>query len=350
MYSKVTPKFKSELFKLINDSSKILITGHMSPDDDAISATTSVKYALDKLFPQKEIEVVFSGEKIERFSYFESIVSFSFVSDISDIFNNYDLIICLDGGQYYRFTKNPEILQASKAQKISIDHHQTPQDKFDLALQIPQASSTSELVYTLFKEKEILDKNFAELILLGILGDTGTFNYIKPNQSGILLVVKKLLDISKIEIQDFKAKYSLYEKNDFEINKELLKNSKFCHVDGWPDFQVAYLTREYIKSNGYGDKDLDSASNIFVSIYLRLVRGYPWGFTIRPLEDGSCKLSFCSLPGSVSVRLLAEKMQIGGGHDRAAGASFKNMGVEISPVDIIDKIKDYLKNNKPDLV
>ena len=118
----------------------------------------------------------------------------------------------------------------SNAIKICLDHHASPTDKFDLHLQKPLASSSSELIFQLIPHGTKLDLPLCECILLGILGDTGTFNYIRPNQYGILSIVKTILEASHIEIQEFKSRYMLMSKKVFFIIQEFIKNSQFLSI------------------------------------------------------------------------------------------------------------------------
>ena len=350
IYKSLTPTFRKQFFDLISQSKNTLITAHFSPDDDAIGSTLALKYLLSKKYPKKNIQVAFTGNPIDRFSVFTGYSEIKFVKDIANIIDNYDTLVFLDGSQYPRFSNLTEKIVNSNAIKICLDHHASPTDKFDLHLQKPLASSSSELIFQLIPHGTKLDLPLCECILLGILGDTGTFNYIRPNQYGILSIVKTILEASHIEIQEFKSRYMLMSKKVFFIIQEFIKNSQFLSIKNWPDFQVSYISREFIKENELTDDDVSEANNIFISNYLRLIEGYPWGISFKPHSDGGCTLSLRSLPACVSVRDIVEKIGIGGGHDRAAGGKIKYVNKEINPQDAIKQISDWLKKNKPVII
>lgn len=351
IYKSISPKFLEFFFKYTKDAKRILITGHMSPDDDAIGSTLALKHLLSKLYPTKKIDIAFSGYPSDRFACFEGYNLIQFNQDITLDIKNYQLLICLDGGQYSRFTLKPELLKSFNFPKICIDHHGTETDIFSLAVQVTNSTSTSELIYKMASKKIGLDMQLCETVLLGLLGDTGTFNYIKPDQYHIFDIVKKILTFSQINIQEFKSRYMMINPESFEVIRELMKNSQFLTIKGWPDFQISFLTRDYISETKYSDSQISEGSDIFVGQYLRLIKGHNWGFVIRPHSDGSCRLSLRSLPGSVNVRDLVEKMGIGGGHDRASGGKLQFTDEPIlDPIKALKIMTDWMQKNKPVLV
>ena len=49
----------------------------------------------------------------------------------------------------------------------------------------------------------------------------------------------------------------------------------------------------------------------------------------------------------MNVREVAEQMGIGGGHDRAAGGTFREGGKVLDSKECLDKILDWLNENEP---
>lgn len=343
IYTSINKKFSESFFSFTEKANKILISSHISPDDDAIGSALGLQSLLRKLYPKKQVDIAISGYPSDRFSCFEGYDSITFNQDISQLVNNYKLLILLDGNEYQRFSSFPEILKATNVPKICLDHHSSHADNFSLYLQNTKAASTSDLIFKLAEKKISLDIIFCESILLGILGDTGTFNYIKPGQYYLFDIVKKILIASQINIQEFKSKYMSIQPESFEVIKELTKNSQYIAVKNWPDLQVSYLTKEFVDNNRYDDSQISEGSNIFVSQYIRQIKNYTWGFVITPRSDKTCHFSFRSLPGSINVRDLVERMGIGGGHDRASGAK---LSIE-DPKKALDFIIDWMNNNLP---
>ena len=227
----------------------------------------------------------------------------------------------LDGSQYGRFSDKPEELKIKAKKTICIDHHNSPIDNFTLNLIVPSISSNAELIYLSLYQGEEIDKDLAEILMLGILGDTGDFLYLNSQQTNTLTIAKKLMEISKIDIQEFKSRYSSISKRVFSIIQELISNTQYHEVRSWPKFQSSFFSKELKKREKYTDNEIREARHIYMSHYLRLIDGYTWGFVITPKSNNTFDISLRSLPKSVNVREMMEKMGIGGGHDRASGGT-----------------------------
>jgi len=182
--------------------------------------------------------------------------------------------------------------------------------------------------------------------MLGILGDTGNFAYLQPSQTNTLTIVKRLMEVGKIGIQEFQSRYQSISKNTLTIVQELLKNTSFYKIKGWPNFQVTFLTREFAQKND--DDEISEASHLYMTHYLGLVKGHKWGFVITPKSNGAYRISLRSLPKSVNVSNIVGRMGIGGGHDHAAGGTFpaKNKKAK-SASNCFNDMLDWFKKHKP---
>ncbi len=343
-FSALDPQFTLEFFNLTDQAQSIAITGHKSPDEDSIASTLSVYNLLKDKYPEKKITPACPGKPELRFKPFKNFQDIQFVPEMTDIIKDIDLLIMVDGSQFGRFSENPDLLKSLSKKTICIDHHSSPIDSFDLSLVIPTFSSNSELIYrTLFEETHI-DKETAEVFLLGILGDTGNFTYLKPYQTDTLLTAKTLMNIAQVEIQEFQSRYRSISKQAFAIIQELIKNTQYKEIKGWPAFQISYLSKDFFITNKLEDNEVSESSHIYTSHYLRIITGYPWGFIITPRSNGQFNISLRSLPKCVSVRIMMEDMGKGGGHDRAAGGTFKD---KASSEECITEIIAWTKDHQP---
>lgn len=348
-YSQLSSEFTSKFFGLVNQANKIIITAHESPDEDSIASVLSVYDILSHRYPKKNIRIIYSSEPEDKFRIFKNYDKIEFVTDLADEISGTDLLILLDGSQFSRFTKQPEKIKAI-LNTICIDHHSSPIDEFTLSLVSPTYPSCSEIIYLALCSTLQVSKELAEIFMLGILGDTGNFTYLKPHQTDTLATAKKLLEISKIEIQEFQSRYRTISKRVFDVLQELIKNTNYSSANDWPNFQYASVERDFKDKGGYADSDISEASHIYMSHYLRTIEDYPWGFVITPKLNGDCGVSGRSLPKSVSVRDMMERMKLGGGHDRAAGGTFKKVGDDVNVKDCVGKVLSWIKNNKPVII
>lgn len=348
-YPQPSPEFSSKFFDLVEKSDKVVITAHESPDDDSIASVLSVFDILTTKYPNKNIRIVYSSEPEDKFNIFKNYEKIEFVSDLAEEIKDTDLLIMLDGSQFSRFSKQPEKLKTIP-NTICIDHHSSPIDEFTLSLVAPTYPSCSEIIYLALCSDFEISKELAEIFMLGILGDTGNFTYLKPHQTETLATAKKLLEISKIEIQEFQSRYRTISKRSFLVIQELIKNTHYFSARDWPDFQYSYLDRDFTENGMYTDNEISEGSHIYMSHYLRMIEDHPWGFVITPKINGDCGISGRSLPKSVSVRDLMERMKLGGGHDRAAGGTFKKINGDVDVKESVKKVSDFIKENKPAII
>lgn len=334
--------FRDAFYSTVAGAQHIAITAHISPDDDSIASVLSVYTILTKKFPEKRIRVIYTGEPVARYASFMHFDDIIFSSDNTNVLDGADLLVLLDCSKFSRSSQFPELL-ASVPTSICIDHHASPADEFSVALIDSSFSSNAELIYTALDAEQELDGPLAELFLLGILGDTGNLTHIAPHQTGVFPIVKRLVDIAQVRIDTFLSRFKTIPKSIIPILQELVQNTTFETIEGWPPVQYSTLARVSIESRNYSDEDISAAAHIYLSQYLPRIQGQSWGFVVTPRTDGSCRMSSRSLQGSVNVRVFHEQMGVGGGHDRASGAYIS----ESDPSVWVEEVKAWMQKNQP---
>lgn len=343
--SEITEEFKSSFDDIVKKSNSIKITSHFSPDDDSISSVLAVYYYLIEILKidKDKVKIIYTGEKNEKWSslkYFENI---EFVDDIFNYSTDNDLLILLDGGGYKRFSRKDEMLNFS-GKTICIDHHPVPSNQFDLHLVAKQYTSTSEIIYRLFYQNiTSLEKDLCEIILLGLIGDTGSFRYVNKSNCGVYGIAERLISDGDINMDAFSNRFQKISKRIYQLLIKIMSNSEIKSIKNWPDFVFGTVDINYCIENMYTDNEISEASSLFTS-YLRSVENVDWGMIITPrLHDNTHSVSFRSSPGSVVTREIGEKMGIGGGHDRASGGKLLTNNTKKAAKSIFD----WMKKNKP---
>ena len=327
---------------IIASSGRILITSHMRPDDDSISSVLAMYYYLTETLGKARVDIIYSGEIQQRWNYFKSFEKIHSTDDIASRIDQYDVILCLDGSQFSRFSSSPQKIIESPVKKICIDHHASPVDTFDTAYIDSDRTSCAEVVYQLFFEKaERLEPATCETLLLGIMGDTGTFKFIKPEQSSVFQIVERLVHEGNINIQLLKSRYEGFSQKAFQLIQKLVNNSSIIHIQGVPDFLNSHIDSEEIEKEGYTGLEANEAAHIFIHMFGLSIHGVSWGMVLYPLGQ-SIKVSMRSRPESTNVRIIAEGMGRGGGHDRAAGMTFTGMDPVNGMEQTIEEIRGYL--------
>lgn len=338
-------KFRERLIERIKKSKRILISSHMNPDDDSISSVLAMRYFIvSKIDKNIDLDIFYTGEIPDRWDYFLGFDKIKTTSDISDIASNYDLIILLDSGNYVAFSKKSDLFEAYSDKTICIDHHGSIPSKFSDSFIDSSKSSCAELIYELlFQDEKKLNNDICNILILGILGDTGNFRYIKSTQTSVFSVASRLVKEGDIDIQLLKSKYQYFQKESFIVFKQLVKNAEIQNLEGLPDFLTSYVSFKFINKHRPSDLSFSEAKSMFVDNYTRSLKGISWGFVLYPSSGNRIKVSMRSLPESINVRELGEKLTqlipdtTSGGHDYAAGMVFNNVDSEKK------RVQDYLK-------
>lgn len=344
-FSEITDEFKEKFKELVEKVEDIVITGHQPPDDDSIASVLALYHFLKREYPDKKLRLIQEGEKPENLSIFSGFKEIQFVDDLTENIGGCDLLIVVDGCQWSRFTDSVEKLKNEKLKSICIDHHDSPPDDFDLSLIITDSPSAVEIIYWLFFAEGEIKKETAEIFMLGILGDTGNFKYVTPKNIKTFDITKNLLPVIGMNIEKFQSRYIKISQTEFSVCRELMKNTRFKKIKKWPKVQYSFLPRKFVEDNKFSDNEVRKGYHLYIDNYLRVIEGYQWGFLISAL-NGRFSISLRSLPGSVSVRKIMEDIEIGGGHDRAAGGSYSFDNKQTAK-DCINEIFKYMKTNPP---
>ena len=210
---------------------------------------------------------------------------------------------------------------------MCIDHHVSNASFADENYIIPDASSTSELVYNLL-DKEKITTEIAECLYLGIVHDTGVFQYSCTSPTTMEIAADLMRKgIRSNEIIDKTFYEKTYAQNQI-LGRALLES--FLFMDG--KCIVAVVSKKMMDFYGVGGKDLDGIIN-----QLRNTKGVECAIFLYELETLTYKVSMRS-GGAVDVAKIAQLFG-GGGHVRAAGCTMKG-----TPHDVINNLSAQIEN------
>ncbi|MFY0599488.1 MAG: bifunctional oligoribonuclease/PAP phosphatase NrnA [Cyclobacteriaceae bacterium] len=305
----------SELKGFLSTQRNIVITTHASPDADALGSSLGLYHFLRNR--GHEVTVVTPTEYPEFLKWMEGndtvlVNSKDTIEDIRKMMNETDLICCLDFSGLNRIKNLGEIVGASKAKKLLVDHHLNPEHFADFELWDQKAAATAELIYDLIHlmdgGKEI-NVAIAESLYAGIMTDTGSFKH-SSTSAKIHRIVADLIDIGA-DIN--KVSRNIYDNNSvdrlrfigFSLAEKLTVETKM---------HIAYfiITAEEHKRFNLKSGDTEGLVNYALSI-----KGINVAAIIME-RDGEVKMSFRSV-GDYAVNDFAAKHFDGGGHKNAAG-------------------------------
>jgi nanoRNase/pAp phosphatase (c-di-AMP/oligoRNAs hydrolase) len=316
----------AEIVSSLKSASRILVTTHIRPDADAIGGLLGFNSWLKSQNSAAEVKLAVTGSKDPSWDFLKGIEQVNWVKDVAFEVEDFELVVFLDGNTWDRFSYQE--LDAEWTEKLAaktticLDHHPEPaQSQFKLQLIDTNRTAVAELIaqYFFIDQGLQFDKQTAEYLLLGIIGDTGQFAYVSPERAEVFNVTAKLVAEGKLDVQTLLLKTQTMPGSIIPLMEELLKNSTNVdlEVGGQPaSFSYSYLGSKFLDK--YDRDHLRLAKDVYQGVFLRKIEGYGWGFVVTPVTEDEFSVSLRSVPGQVNVRLIAEQRD-GGGHNLAAG-------------------------------
>jgi bifunctional oligoribonuclease and PAP phosphatase NrnA len=159
-----------------------VITTHHKPDADALGSSLGLYHFLKAMgIASTVVSPTDYGDFLKWMPEEQSVVNFEAdEARGTQLVLDADFVFCLDFNALKRIHKMGDVVAASKAQKVMIDHHLEPESFADFRLWTTKTSSTCELIYdfiVLLNETEKLNADIASCLYAGIMTDTGNFRH-----------------------------------------------------------------------------------------------------------------------------------------------------------------------------
>jgi len=307
---------KIVLNDILKGKSRIALGGHVRPDGDCVGSCMGLYLYLKDEYPQISTDV-YLEEVPEAYRMIKGTDEVKSQIADGDI---YDLFICLDCGDAQRLGFSGPLFENAK-ETVCIDHHISNEAFADHNYIVPDASSTSELVYTLLDDGKI-SKAAAEALYMGIAHDTGVFQYSCTSPETMETAANLMRKgINGSEIIDKTYYEKTYIQNQI-LGRALLESmlimDKKCIVS-----VIRQKSMEFFQAE---PSDLEG-----IVSQLRQTKGVEVAIFLHEISPQKFKVSLRS-KGKVDVSEIA-KYYGGGGHVRAAGVT-----MEGSSHDVINNI------------
>ncbi|MFS0689122.1 bifunctional oligoribonuclease/PAP phosphatase NrnA [Sporosarcina sp. 179-K 8C2 HS] len=291
---------KRQIIDTIEQYETIIIHRHVRPDPDAYGSQVGMKELLTTNYPEKKVYAVGTHDDMLTYLATQDVIA-------PDDYKN-ALVIVTDTGNTERidseFYEKADFL-------IKIDHHPNVDPYGDMRWVDTDASSTSEMIYLLFKEGEEhygwkMSDACARLLFAGIVGDTGRFLF--PSAT-----------VRTFEIASGLIKYDFNRTKLFAEMYE--EDRRLLHLKGYiyQQFTIDENGAAFIKIDKSILKKFDVTASETSQLVGALgdVKGIcAWVIFVE--EDDQIRVRFRS-KGPVINQLAAE--YDGGGHPLASGAS-----------------------------
>ncbi len=292
--------FKKEILESIKEFDTIIIHRHVRPDPDAYGSQSGLAEIIRSTYPKKSVYVVGEADPSLRF-----LAELDQIED--ETFEGALVIVCDTANQEricdQRYTKGKKV--------IKIDHHPNHDPYGDITWVNTDASSTSEMIYELFRygKKEyglVLSNEGARLLFAGIVGDTGRFLF--PSASATTFqyaseLVKYNFDRTALYDNLYNTKHSIAKLKGYILQNFTVSSNGLSTIK---------ITKETLQEFGLTSRETSQLVGVLGDIEGIIA----WVFFIE--EEDAIRVRLRSR-GPI-INIVAQKYN-GGGHPLASGAT-----------------------------
>ena len=315
MTATVTEAKISRFESMLEASSRIAVVTHTRPDGDAVGSASAIvcllrgrgkdaALLLPDGYPDNLAFVI--GETCEGHVMLCDRDSESVRAWITGS----DLVIGLDFSTFGRAEGMQETLRTSRAAKILIDHHISPEEEdFDLVFSETEISSTCELLFDILVSTSEAGGDASKLpmpvlraLLTGMTTDTNNFaNSVFPST---FEMASRMLEAGVDRDGILAELYNRNRENRLRMTGHLLKDNMRIFPNGVSCIVVRRADIEEYDMKYMGGLP-DHIDKVRMSIFLRE-------------DEGFFRVSIRSKRGTSAFRLASTRFH-GGGHEQAAG-------------------------------
>ena len=313
----LTEQEAATLREMIAASQRIVICCHKSPDGDAVGSSLGWYWYLHTLGKEAQVCV---PDAMPDFLHWlpesQSIVRYDkHPEQVQQIFNQADLVFCLDFSGASRLDEMESVLTSCKARKVVIDHHLAPSLDAEMMISQPHLSSASELVFRLVWQLGgfvQVNKKWATCVYCGMMTDTGGFTY-NSSDPKIYFIISQLLTKGIDKDKIYRNVFNNYSPWAIKFRGYVMGKK----LNVFEDLHASYytVTRREMKRFHFIKGDLEGLVNEPLRI-----KGLKFSISLREDTDKS-NLILVSLRSvdDFPCNKVAEEFFNGGGHLNVSG-------------------------------
>lgn len=305
----------------IDKANTIVLAAHVHADGDAVGSVGALYHMLKEM--GKQVYMLLPN-LVDTYDFLPGIEER--VDTIKE--EEYDLLICLDTSNLERLSITPEDMSKAK-RMVVIDHHINNTIEADAKFVDVESPANCEIIYDVIKYmNHNISKNIAEYIYMGIMTDTGSFNYQRTT-SKTHRIVGEMIDSGADYVRTCKILNHTYSETKMKLVAKLI-NEMESYFDG--KVRIGVVDKKTLDEFNAKEQD---AENLIT--YLRGIEGTIVAIYFRFLEDNTYKVSVRASEPIDAAELSAAFG--GGGHKRAAGFSTNDVeGTKIKLIEILERL------------
>ena len=322
------------LAELIRESNDFVLTTHLTPDGDGLGSELALKRALDRI--GKKVRILnCSGvpEDLRFLAKSGEVVTYQRDKHRQGLIEA-EHIIAFDLGGAMRLGRMEEGVRAAKGRRILVDHHVFDGKLFDIGVIDTSASASAEMTADLLKALHFeIDFDLAEPLYVGLVQDTGSFNY-NSTRARTHRLAAEFLDAGV-------DPYRIWKKLNCQkpFDRVRLMGENIARIRREEGGRLAYLKIDLddLKKRRGEVRDAFEVVNHFL--------------TIKGVEVGVLGLQIASEKTKFSVRAtgphdvckVAQEFG-GGGHRYAAGFTVDGVGIDLAFERVMERMRREFKD------
>ena len=330
----------SEIFTLLEQPKKVIITFHQKPDADAMGSGLGLYHFLIQF--GHTVSVVSPTNWPGFLNWMpdaKKVVDFEMQTEkATSLLKQAEWIFCLDFNVLNRTKKMESLLESFEGVKILIDHHQQPQvEAFNYGISDVDKSSTAEMVYDFIVasgHSDKINKETAECLYAGVMTDTGSFRF-NSTSAGVHRMVADLKDKG---LQHGIIHENLFD-NFLESRFRFFGNILLNRMEIFYEYNTALIAIPQADLIRYNVKTGDTEGLVNFPLSIKGIK-----LAAIVIDRGDERKSSFRSKGGFDVNTFARKYFNGGGHFNAAGG--KNSE---SLDEVVRKFKIAIRENKEQL-
>ncbi|HEY4695347.1 MAG TPA: bifunctional oligoribonuclease/PAP phosphatase NrnA [Candidatus Hydromicrobium sp.] len=323
-------KLYNRTSEIINSNDNFLIITHVYPDGDSLGSQIAL-YQLISLLKKNAVAIC-NSELPYQYKFLPYLNEIR--RDLEEIENcgkGY-ICFCLDCADEYRMNLDFKVLKDNAKYIINIDHHKNNTNFGNLNIVDTGKSATAEILYELIHKhyRELLNHGIALGIYVGILTDTGKFQYSNTNYA----VHKVISDLLKFNLYPSQIHKYIYENEPlarFKLIQLILQRIKY--VDSYR------LIYSYVLEKDFKKLDLPFSAQDGAINLLRSAEKVRVAALIKQTARKSFKISLRTSDKKIDLFKVASSFN-GGGH-RMASAYSDNGSLRT----VISNLRKVVKDN-----
>jgi len=317
---------------IIRRQRTFLLTSHIRPDCDALGSELGMAGVLDAL--GKQVLILNGQATPPNLAFIDPRQRIRVLGrdipagDLPPV----DVLMVLDTSAWAQLGPLADVVRATAAQKIVLDHHQSEDDLQALSFKDPRIEATGRLVLEAANQLGVaLTPEIAEPLFAAIATDTGWFRF-SSTRAATYRAAAELIDAG-VRPDELFAR--LYERDT--LGRVRLRGLILSRVQAELDGRLVhtYVLKDDFALAGALPSDTEDVINMTLAI-----EGAQMAVIVGEQPEDGCKVSFRSRC-KVDCSRIAE--QFGGGGHKAAAGAFLNERADSAAAKVLGAVKAALR-------